>query len=203
MSCNCQLFTLTHIQTFSPLTHVHVHIPALREEEKEVFARAEQKRKTKERIEKSKQVTVEDLTIAVVKYKELGLDFVKGEDQSLKFNFTKLYREEAQENNGNHGNGNDYLKYRHTVNECDEGYECEREDHEEQMCSFTLQVTPDTDEYQVEDCMPELDPDVVMRLVDGLNRNEEDSDPTLQFPTFIRGMRKAFKDYLASGSGRK
>eukprot|EP00554_Chaetoceros_debilis_P010334 CAMPEP_0194111376 /NCGR_PEP_ID=MMETSP0150-20130528/10395_1 /TAXON_ID=122233 /ORGANISM="Chaetoceros debilis, Strain MM31A-1" /LENGTH=346 /DNA_ID=CAMNT_0038800789 /DNA_START=51 /DNA_END=1091 /DNA_ORIENTATION=- len=145
-------------------------VEVLRKEEKEVFARAETVRKTKERITKSKRLTVEDLTIAVVKYKELGLDFIKGNDQSLQFNFTKLDDED-----------------------------------EDRVFAFTLQVVQvhiddDADDadgddndvedvYEVEDCMPELDVNVVLGLVEELNRSD-------QFPTFIRGMRKAFRDSL-------
>lgn len=118
---------------------------------------------------------MEDLTIAVVKYKELGLDFIKGNDQSLQFNFTKLDDED-----------------------------------EDRVFAFTLQVVQaqvpnkkdgfgggeeeedggcEEDVYEVEDCMPELDVNVVMGLVEELNRSD-------QFPTFIRGMRKAFRDSL-------
>jgi hypothetical protein len=66
-------------------------IAAAQEEEKVAFAKAEEVRKSKERIENAKKVTVEDLTIGLVKYRELGLDFVKAEDSgALMFQFTKI-----------------------------------------------------------------------------------------------------------------
>ena len=73
------------------LSYLHIHFVATKEEEKVAFTKAEQVRKSKERIEKSKQVTVEDLTIGLVKYRELGLDFVRcDENGALKFQFTKI-----------------------------------------------------------------------------------------------------------------
>ena len=125
---------------------------ATREDEKVAFTQAEQVRKSKERIEKAKQVTVEELTIGLVKYREIGLDFVKGEGSALNFNFTKI-------------------------------------DHrdEERMFSFTLLISEEDDLYRVEDCCPVLGEEVVMRLVDELNRTED-------YPSFMRGIRRAFKD---------
>ena len=41
-------------------------------------------------IERSKQVTVEDLTYAVLKYKKLGLDFSKSDNNSIQCNFTQM-----------------------------------------------------------------------------------------------------------------
>ena len=127
---------------------------AAQEEEKVVFAKAEEVRKAKERIENAKKITVEELTIGLVKYRELGLDFVKSENSgALMFQFTKI----------------DPVN----VN---------------RVFQFTLKITED-DLYLVEECDPELDDKVVMRLVDELNRTED-------YPYFMRGMRKAFQQSL-------
>lgn len=47
-------------------------------------------RKSKERIEESRNVSVEDLTYAVVKYRMTGLDFVKGRSNSLGCKFKQI-----------------------------------------------------------------------------------------------------------------
>ena len=124
-------------------------------EEKVAFTKAEEVRKSKERIEKSKQVTVEELTIAVCKYRELGLDFVKGDNGALLFNFTKI-----------------------------------DERNVDRIFSFRLMILEQDDEYLVEECCPKLKEEVVMRLVQELNQTED-------YPSFMRGMRKAFVDYVA------
>ena len=79
---------------FSAVSYL-LRVEVTSEEEKVAFTKAEEVRKSKERIEKSKQVTVEELTIAVCKYRELGLDFVKGENNALLFNFTKIDRRDC------------------------------------------------------------------------------------------------------------
>ena len=60
--------------------------------EEEDFQRslAEDKRRAKEIVEESKKTTVDDLTYAVVKYKALGLDFLKTDNNSLSFRFTQI-----------------------------------------------------------------------------------------------------------------
>jgi len=130
---------------------------AIKEEEKVAFTKAETVRKAKERAEKAKQITVEDLTIAVVKYRELGLDFVKGEGTDLQFAFTKI----------------------------------DPNDHD-RVFSFFLQITDD-ELYQVKECCPQLEDKVVMGFVDELNRCDD-------YPSFMRGMRKAFKDSIVEST---
>ena len=128
---------------------------ATSEEEKTAFTKAEEVRKSKERIEKSKQITVEELTIAVCKYRELGLDFIKGDNGALLFNFTKI-----------------------------------DERNVDRIFSFRLLILEQDDEYLVEECCPQLKEEVVMRLVQELNQMED-------YPSFMRGIRKAFVDYVA------
>lgn len=127
---------------------------AAQDAEKVAFAKAEKVRKSKERIENAKKITVEDLTMGLVKYRGLGLDFVKSEESgALMFQFTKI----------------DPLD----VN---------------RVFEFILKVTED-DLYSVEECNPDLDEKVVMRLVDELNRTND-------YPCFMRGMRKAFQQSI-------
>jgi len=52
--------------------------------------KAEQTLKSKEDIEDSKKTTINDLTYAILKYKKLGIDFVKGEGSALQCNFTQV-----------------------------------------------------------------------------------------------------------------
>jgi len=52
--------------------------------------KADQVRKSKERVEEAKKTSVDDLTYAVLKYKMLGIDFVKGVGSALRCNFTHL-----------------------------------------------------------------------------------------------------------------
>lgn len=146
-------FTL-HNSAWSNVNHLQQHHSIVtKEEEKVTFTKAEQVRKSKERIEKAKQITVEELTIGLVKYRELGLDFVKSENSgALMFQFTKIDHQNA-----------------------------------DRVFEFTLKITDEEDLYLVEDCLPELDDRVVMRLVDELNRTED-------YPFFMRGMRRAFQD---------
>lgn len=155
--------TAVHItqQTYSNIHHLQQHHSIVtKEEEKVTFAKAEQVRKSKERIEKAKQITVEELTIGLVKYRELGLDFVKSENTgALMFQFTKIDHENA-----------------------------------DRVFEFTLKITDEEDLYLVEDCLPELDDRVVMRLADELNRTED-------YPFFMRGMRRAFQDTCTCSLG--
>ena len=106
-------------------------------------------------IEQSKRVTVEDLTYAIIKYKKLGLDFIKGEEnsRSIQINFTQL-------------DPNDPNK----------------------VFSFLLCVT-DGDRYEVEGCCPDLKAEIILRLVEDLNRNDD-------FAACIKNMRRAFKESL-------
>ena len=150
-SCN---ISHTIIHACSRNCNVMQHyIIATSQEEKVAFTKAEQVRKSKERIEKAKQVTVEELTIAVCKYRELGLDFVKGENGALLFNFNKI-----------------------------DERDCDR------VFSFRLLIT-EGDQYLVQDCAPVLREEVVMRLEEELNRTED-------YPSFMRGIRNAFKNYV-------
>lgn len=62
----------------------------LKKEEHFQRALANDKRRTKKLIEESKRTTVDDLTYAVLKYKALGLDFLKTGQNSLRFQFTQI-----------------------------------------------------------------------------------------------------------------
>jgi len=131
-------------------------VAVTKEEEKVAFTKAEQVRKSKERIEKAKLISVEELTIGLVKYRELGLDFIKSEDSgALMFHFTKIDHRDA-----------------------------------DRVFEFTLKIT-DEDLYLVENYLPDLEERVVLKLVDELNLTED-------YPFFMRGMRRAFKDSLES-----
>ena len=129
----------------------------LTQDERVARRNAEQVRKSKERIEASRNVSVEDLTYAVVKYRMTGLDFVKGKNSSLGCKFTQI--------DPNNHDG---------------------------VFTFSLKVTEE-DMYDVEDCLPQLDSDVVTNLLNTLNSSVDGMDV---FPEFIRGMRKAFKNSL-------
>lgn len=61
-------------------------------EKEEDFYRikAEEAREAKLRVEEAKQTTVEDLSLGVLKYKKLGLNFEKVADNTLRFIFTML-----------------------------------------------------------------------------------------------------------------
>jgi hypothetical protein len=77
---NCQL---EHKQ-------VDKNVKVVKEIEEHEYAKAEEVRKAKERIENSKKVTVDDLTLAVLKYQMLGINFVKGNDLRLQCEFTQI-----------------------------------------------------------------------------------------------------------------
>ncbi len=96
---------------------------------------------------------MEKLTIAICKYRSLGLDFVKGENDALLVNFTNIDEQEV-----------------------------------DRVFSFSLVIT-ENDKYMVEDCTPALKEEVVMRLEEQLNRTED-------YPSFMRGIRKAFQNYV-------
>ena len=61
-----------------------------KEEEEIEYTKVLQVRKQKQLADESKRVSVEDLTYAVLKYKYLGLDFVKGDQCDLRCNFTRI-----------------------------------------------------------------------------------------------------------------
>lgn len=65
-------------------------LKAVKEEEDFQRSLAEDKRRAKEIVEESKKTTVDDLTYAIVKYKALGLDFLKTDNNSLSFRFTQI-----------------------------------------------------------------------------------------------------------------
>jgi hypothetical protein len=67
---------------------VSFYFSDLEKEEKTEQARALEVRSKKEFAEESKKTTIEDLTRGIVNYKYLGLDFVKGENQSLRYDNT-------------------------------------------------------------------------------------------------------------------
>lgn len=122
------------------------------------FGKAEMKRKEKERVEKSKRITVEDLTIAILRYKQVaGLDFEKESKSSspgaIRFIFTRVDK-----------------------------YDLDRK------FSFVLRVN-DEDRWEVKDCSPALDADQVLALV-------EEFDETEDWPPFVGGMRRLFKNTL-------
>ena len=106
-------------------------------------------------IEQSKRVTVEDLTYAIIKYKKLGLDFIKGEEnsRSIQINFTQIDPKNPNK-----------------------------------AFSFLLCVT-EGDRYEVEGCCPDLNAEVILSMVDDLNRNDD-------FAACIKNMRRAFKESL-------
>ena len=62
----------------------------MKEIEEHEYAKSEEVRKKRERIESAKQVTVDDLTLAVLKYEMLGVKFVKGNDLRLRCDFTQI-----------------------------------------------------------------------------------------------------------------
>jgi len=157
-----QILAEKQIEVERQLANLHLEqkevkkcLNATSEEEKTAFAKAEEVRKSKERIEKSKQITVEELTIAVCKYRELGLDFITGDNGALLFHFTKI-----------------------------------DERNVDRIFSFRLLILEQDDEYLVEECCPQLKEEVVIRLVQELNQTED-------YPSFMRGIRKAFVDYVA------
>jgi len=69
---------------------VQGNINELKEKERIASKKAEQVRKSKERIEAAKNISIEDLTYAVVKYRMTGLDFVKERNDSLGCKFKQL-----------------------------------------------------------------------------------------------------------------
>ena len=68
----------------------HIIIIVVKEIEQREFTKAETVRREKEKIESSKKVTVDDLTLAVLKYEMLGVKFVKGDDLRLRIDFTQI-----------------------------------------------------------------------------------------------------------------
>ena len=107
----------------------------------------------------AKKTTVNDLTYAIVKYRMLGLDFVKGDagPTSLQCNFTQIDPADPS-----------------------------------RVFSFGFNVLPEEEEYQVETCIPPLPSQVILQLVEEMNAS---SNPLDALPEFIRGMRRAFKQY--------
>ena len=89
------------------------------------------------------------------KYRELGLDFIKGDKGALLFHFTKIDERNA-----------------------------------DRIFSFRLLILEQDDEYLVEECCPQLQEEVVIRLVQELNQTED-------YPSFMRGIKKAFVDCVA------
>lgn len=66
------------------------NIKELKEEEDREQARAAEVRSKKRLAEESKNTTVDDLTRGIINYKYLGLDFVKAENQTLRFSFSQI-----------------------------------------------------------------------------------------------------------------
>mmetsp|Transcript_23788 Transcript_23788/g.27515 ORF Transcript_23788/g.27515 Transcript_23788/m.27515 type:complete len:293 (-) Transcript_23788:59-937(-) len=135
---------------------VEKNVKVVREIEERAFAKAEEIRNAKEKVANSKRVTVDDLTLAVFKYEALGVNFVKGEDMRVRFDFTQIDPSDPK-----------------------------------RVFSFYLDiVTIDgNDQYEVVDCVPQINAGTVVSLVDELNL-------TSAWSTFIVGMRKAFKETL-------
>ena len=126
----------------------------MKEIEEREFTKADELRKQKDRVAASKRFTVDDLTLAVLKYESLGLKFYKhGAD--IRCEFTRIDENDI-----------------------------------DRVFSFILNVNDMYDMYEVEDCQPRLGANVVLALVDELNKNDAIS-------TFIVGMRKAFKDSIS------
>ena len=129
-------------------------VPVVKEIEEREFTKAEELRIQKERVAASKRFTVDDLTLAVLKYESLGLKFYKhGAD--IRCEFTRIDPEDV-----------------------------------DRVFSFILHVNDMYDMYEVEDCQPNLSASVVLSLVNELNENDA-------IPTFIVGMRKAFKNSIS------
>ena len=69
---------------------IYYFFPEIKQMEQTQALKAKEVETKRLEIEQSKQVTVEDLTYAVLKYKKLGLDFLKGERGAIQCNFTQI-----------------------------------------------------------------------------------------------------------------
>jgi len=133
--------------------------------------KSDQIKKMKLRALEMKNTTIEDLTYAIVKYRMLGLDFIKGNTgpTSLQVNFTQIDSRDPQ-----------------------------------RIFSFCIQVSMDDDEYQVDSCTPPLSSQVIIQLVDQLNKHSVSSTSSSSnveaMAEFLRGMRRAFKQQYVSTS---
>lgn len=62
----------------------------IKKEERDYHAKAMEAREAKNRVEESKRVTIEDLSLGVLKYSKLGLTFGKVAENQLRFTFQQI-----------------------------------------------------------------------------------------------------------------
>ena len=149
--------------------------PDLQEQAAREEERAAEVRSRKLAAELSKNTTVDDLTRGIINYKYLGLDFEKAENQKLRYDFFDLWT-------GWHVSLKmiDML----TCANCSFSFSQIDPDNPSRKFWFVLGAN-EFDAYDISDCSPAIDQDLLQDMVFDLNANDD-------LGHFVMKMRLAF-----------